>query len=1380
MDPAPWGMSGFGGSRVGGGRVPATANSWMGQPGGQGPAAALAASLFGGSAQRAFGEGIGIGGGGGAGASGGQKNHAGHDVAMSTGGYAATATFGASSSPLVEGAGGGAAVGVAKAPRVSGNNGNSPRRRGVEPGSSSAVTAATGCGGLVVAGNVPAVGVGEVDLVEHFGVVIRVRPALERELVSPVWQNVISVNSKTELCLHEVIPEASGCGGGGDRSNPGAAQIMTTHPFTFDHVYSSESSQPSVYATTARASVLSALQGYNASVIAYGPTGTGKTYTMEGPGLRVFDGESDRAGIIPRSMDEIFQHIRHCRGPQSRFLVRASYLQIYNEVISDLLKPDRTHLMIREDRRRGVFVDGLSEWLCKSPSEVQTLMERGSAGRATAHTASNDASSRSHAVFIVIVEQSETFNDGGHENVGADGNDQAGASSLRQRVRVGRLNLVDLAGSERPRITGAVGQRLEETKKINQSLSALGNVISALTERRSRQHIPYRDSKLTRLLEDSLGGNCRTTMMAMVSPAAEAFSESLSTLKFAHRAKAIRNTPQVNEDVDQRTLLRRYEAELKQLRADLRERNRNVVDKRQLLEIEEERRRAEEDRAAALSALEERSQILEQEKAEKRQLEERISAMSSQMLVGGQHERIHSEYATRLAELERERSTIEEDKAQVGRYKQLLLKQRDIMIALTQRLHERDETIIGLQDDMDARDQRVAELEEHLDQRNAQLLAVERQAVGGGSSGVEAKCFLNTPAGGNAPPVNPRYPPENAVFDVRGDRPTQLLSAEEKVAELSALLDIQRQENHRLTLELDENRHAVGSAERGVASSGLFDRISESLLEVTGPPMVRLKLTQDIMALKRLSASWAGTTSTATSKTPPFGTPNSVTDTLMREAVGGHSSFPNPALLASAIASRGRSDKTSGGASTDEVVTLHRHAGAGTDLADVPSLATGRHASSPSAPPARGEGYTTPKSEGSVGNSSPRGSNPQTSRGRRTASHDRGAGNSGAAARPRSQPSSTRSGNDRPLTVRRSNGSSVMTTSGGGGSGIGGSGVSGGGSTGSARAASVNSGGSTTAGSQSGIVSTSLKSNAFAARLTHSGTAAAAAATASNASVATMGSASPPPEWQQDATTAFGINQINVHGTHPSACSDSLPGGSTAGFPNGFGSGPNMGVFGTNHNTGSANGFRRSASLGRPPSGAGGNSAVGSFGRGPVRATPLPGPAVVAAAGGSVAEGSSSSASVPATTGGASAAMLPPRSWRSSGAWQPPASAASIGGLPPATAAAMASAAAAAASRAGTAFAAASTGTVDASGCGLSQQLALPASCGGGGWPPFSGAATPPASVGSPFASGVGCGSSGGGDAVGALREEAQRSVDALLARRRAELQRRVASPTAA
>jgi len=406
-------------------------------------------------------------------------------------------------------------------------------------------------------------------------------------------------------------------------------------------------------------------------------------------------------------MEEIFKHIEHRANEQSTFMVRASYLQIYNESISDLLKSGdgRGSLQIREDKKRGVFVEGLSEWAVRTPHEIYALMQRGAAARATAATKMNDVSSRSHAVFIMIVEQM---------TVGAT-----------KQIRVGKLNLVDLAGSERVRVTGATGKRLEECKKINQSLSALGNVIAALTDpKQTRNHIPYRDSKLTRLLEDSLGGNCKTTMMAMISPAFESFAESLSTLKFATRAKKVKNEARINEDVDHRALLRKYELELKKLREELEERNRNMVDKEAILKLEQQKRRAEEDKQAAINALEARSRDYANEKEEKERLEEKIKALNSQLLIGGKkiedtpqfksaleerQREIRQEYEGRLGELEKERQQMEEDKAQVDRYKQLLLKQRDIMIALTARLNERDDTIIQLQEELDMFDRSYRE-----------------------------------------------------------------------------------------------------------------------------------------------------------------------------------------------------------------------------------------------------------------------------------------------------------------------------------------------------------------------------------------------------------------------------------------------------------------------------------------------------------------------------------------------------------------------------------------------------------------------------------------------------------------------------------------------
>lgn len=223
-----------------------------------------------------------------------------------------------------------------------------------------------------------------------------------------------------------------------------------------------------------------------------------------------YNGDDPQRGIIPRAIEEIFSYIREKGDPETTFMVRCSYLQIYNENISDLLKTERQNLAIREGKQ-GVYVDNLSEWAVRSPHEIYTLMRKGATSRTTASTNMNDVSSRSHAVFIITIEQMRQH------------------GSEARMTKASKLNLVDLAGSERIRITGAKGVRLEECKKINQSLSALGHVIAALTDhsKKTRSHIPYRDSKLTRILEDSLGGNCKTTFMAMISPAVCAFGESV-------------------------------------------------------------------------------------------------------------------------------------------------------------------------------------------------------------------------------------------------------------------------------------------------------------------------------------------------------------------------------------------------------------------------------------------------------------------------------------------------------------------------------------------------------------------------------------------------------------------------------------------------------------------------------------------------------------------------------------------------------------------------------------------------------------------------------------------------------------------------------------
>jgi len=287
------------------------------------------------------------------------------------------------------------------------------------------------------------------------------------------------------------------------------------------------------------------------------------------------------------------------------------------------------------------------------------------------------------------------------------------------QIKVGKLNLVDLAGSERSKTSGVSGKQLDEMKKINKSLSCLGNVIFALTDSKGRSHIPYRDSKLTRLLEDSLGGNCKTTMMAMISPCQDAFSESLSTILFAKRAKTIKNQAKVNEDLDNKTLIRKYEMELKKLRSELNDKVTLNGKNELFVQLEDQKNQAENEKKSALAALDEAGKKLLQIREEKKSLEKKIEMMNSQMIAGGhkiedtlifktalqnQHNLLVKEFDKKIHELSKEKQQEEEDKQQVMRYKQLLLKQRDIMIALTTKLNERDDTIEQLHEEVDAYD----------------------------------------------------------------------------------------------------------------------------------------------------------------------------------------------------------------------------------------------------------------------------------------------------------------------------------------------------------------------------------------------------------------------------------------------------------------------------------------------------------------------------------------------------------------------------------------------------------------------------------------------------------------------------------------------------
>uniref|UniRef100_A0A8C5XMJ4 Kinesin family member 27 n=1 Tax=Microcebus murinus TaxID=30608 RepID=A0A8C5XMJ4_MICMU len=308
--------------------------------------------------------------------------------------------------------------------------------------------------------------------------------------------------------------------------------------FTFDFVFGKNSTQDEVYNMCIKPLVLSLIAGYNATVFAYGQTGSGKTYTIGGGHVAsVVEGQK---GIIPRAIQEIFQTISE--HPSIDFNIKVSYIEVYKEELRDLLELETSmkDLHIREDEKGNTVIVGAKECHVESADEVMSLLEMGNAARHTGTTQMNEHSSRSHAIFTISICQVEK-----NTKAPEDG------SWYSRRHIVSKFHFVDLAGSERVTKTGNTGERFKESIQINSGLLALGNVISALGDpRRKSSHIPYRDAKITRLLKDSLGGSAKTVMITCVSPSSSDFDESLNSLKYANRARNIRNKPTVNFSPD--------------------------------------------------------------------------------------------------------------------------------------------------------------------------------------------------------------------------------------------------------------------------------------------------------------------------------------------------------------------------------------------------------------------------------------------------------------------------------------------------------------------------------------------------------------------------------------------------------------------------------------------------------------------------------------------------------------------------------------------------------------------------------------------------------------------------------------------------------------
>ncbi|XP_004583416.2 kinesin-like protein KIF11 [Ochotona princeps] len=324
--------------------------------------------------------------------------------------------------------------------------------------------------------------------------------------------------------------------------------------YTFDMVFGASTKQIDVYRSVVCPILDEVIMGYNCTIFAYGQTGTGKTFTMEGersPNEAYTWEEDPLAGIIPRTLHQIFEKLTD---NGTEFSVKVSLLEIYNEELFDLLNPssdvsERLQMFDDPRNKRGVIIKGLEEITVHNKDEVYQILEKGAAKRKTAATLMNAYSSRSHSVFSVTIHMKETTIDG------------------EELVKIGKLNLVDLAGSENIGRSGAVDKRAREAGNINQSLLTLGRVITALVER--TPHVPYRESKLTRILQDSLGGRTRTSIIATISPASLNLEETLSTLEYAHRAKNILNKPEVNQKLTKKALIKEYTEEIERLKRDL-------------------------------------------------------------------------------------------------------------------------------------------------------------------------------------------------------------------------------------------------------------------------------------------------------------------------------------------------------------------------------------------------------------------------------------------------------------------------------------------------------------------------------------------------------------------------------------------------------------------------------------------------------------------------------------------------------------------------------------------------------------------------------------------------------------------------------------------
>jgi kinesin family protein 3/17 len=503
---------------------------------------------------------------------------------------------------------------------------------------------------------------------ESVKVAIRLRPMSSTETAAG-YDHIISIDQ-----AH----------GGVYVTNPAGQKVN----FKFDFAYPDGISQEEVYETTAAPIVAGVLEGFNGTIFAYGQTGTGKTYSMEGKLV------GEHRGIIPRAFEHIFDYIE-ANSDSHQFLITVTYVEIYNDELRDLLaaQPGES-LKIREDPAHGVQIKGVATHKVQKLEDLTVLLNFGKRNRVVRKTNMNAESSRSHSIMSINIETLTQIEGGEH-------------------VRSARLNLVDLAGSERVAKTGAEGMGFKEGVNINYELMILGNCIAALTAK-GNQHIPYRDSKLTMLLRDSLGGNARTMMIAAIGPASYNFSETMSTLRYAERAKKIENKPKVNMDPKDALLLQ-YQQELAALQAQLEGGGGGPVGSGG---TKSEAETIAEMEAVVASQMKKLASTANMAKAERENLEKELAAKRKE--IESEKEK-RAQYEARLQELGKYlvngrtdlRKQTEENEQEIAR--------------IRERLREREQRAIALEKEVEARRAQVQVVVDKCSSIQSQVEAVSQQ-----------------------------------------------------------------------------------------------------------------------------------------------------------------------------------------------------------------------------------------------------------------------------------------------------------------------------------------------------------------------------------------------------------------------------------------------------------------------------------------------------------------------------------------------------------------------------------------------------------------------------------------------------------------------------